>query len=488
MQESTIIFFTYGLYMLLLLGIGIWADRKYGKSYEGFVSAERSLGGWVSAISSAASSESGWVMLGLSGLGYKHGLAAYWASLGCSLGFIFTSIFVVRQLQASSAKHNKILTLADYFVAHLDIKSQAATAIRVISTLLITVFMLAYVIAQFTAAGKQIAGMNLMNYQSGVWIGALIIGIYVLIGGYAAVCWTDMIQGLLMLAVLIAFPLYALYLAGGFAPIYDALVQANISGIWIGNKGATWSAIAFALTYFGFGLGYPGMPHSVIRFITVRDEKEAASAARVSATYGTLVLFGSASLGIAARALVDPVTLGDAEQVLPYFTNTFLNPVIGGIILAAVSAAIMSTADSQLMLAASSLTHDLWLKVLGKDQIDAKKMTWITRGIIAGLTLIGLFLALMKARVIDTLVLFAWGCLGAAFSPVVILSLFWRRFNASGAIASMIIGPIFIVIWQLLDFSKTIIHGLIPGTFLSLAAAIIMTLITSKNSTSRNLA
>ncbi|MBW2733283.1 MAG: sodium/proline symporter, partial [Deltaproteobacteria bacterium] len=182
MEASTVIFITFGAYMVLLLGIGWWADQRFGKSYEGFISADRSLGAWVAAISSAASSESGWVMLGLSGLGYKHGVGAYWASLGCSLGFIFTSIFVVRQLRRSSGAHERILTLGDYFAAHF---GDGQRAVRSISSVWIGFFMVIYVIAQFTAAGKQMAGMELMSYQQGVLMGAVLIGIYVLIGGYA---------------------------------------------------------------------------------------------------------------------------------------------------------------------------------------------------------------------------------------------------------------------------------------------------------------
>lgn len=484
MSATTIVFLTFGAYMVLLLLIGWWADRRFGQSYEGFVSADRSLGGWVSAISAAASSESGWVMLGLSGLGYKHGLGAYWAALGCSAGFIFTSIFVVRQLRRSAARHDQVLTLGDYFVAHF---GGGAKLLRTLSSLLIAFFMVVYVIAQFTSAGKQMVGMKLLTYQQGVLVGAVIIGIYVLIGGYAAVCWTDLIQGLLMLAVLIVFPLYALYLAGGFGPVTSALREVKSNYVFVGGQGPTWSAIAFALTYFGFGLGYPGMPHAIIRFITVRDEKAAGHAALIAASYGTLVLFGSASLGIIGRALIpwtghlNPASavataIADPEKILPAFTAAYFSPLLGGVILAAVSAAIMSTADSQLMLAASSLVHDLWHQVLRAGQeVDGKTMTRRTRALIGVLTVVALSISLLEARVIDTLVLFAWGCLGSAFSPVVMLALYWKRFNWQGAAASFVVGPTVIVVWELAGLSANL-HGLIPGTALSVIAAVVVAL------------
>ncbi|MBW2736771.1 MAG: hypothetical protein JRH20_30660, partial [Deltaproteobacteria bacterium] len=329
---------------------------------------------------------------------------------------------------------------------------------------------------QFTAAGKQMAGMELMSYQQGVLMGAVLIGIYVLIGGYAAVCWTDLIQGLLMLAVLITFPIYAVIQAGGFGAVGEALHRANIDHWWVGGQGPTTASVGFALTYFGFGLGYPGMPHSIIRFITVRDEKEAAHAAWIGAIYGALVLFGSASLGIAGRALV--TGLADAEQILPSFTATYFPPLLGGVILAAVSAAIMSTADSQLMMAASALVHDLFFMSFKQHTAPSGKvMTRATRGVIALLCALALGLALMEAKVIDTMVLFAWGCLGAAFSPVVMLALYWERFNWQGAVTSFLVGPITVIIWQLMGLSGSL-HGLIPGTGLSLVAAVVVSMMT----------
>ena len=475
MGATAIVFSTFGFYLLLLLGIGWWADRRFGSSYEGFVSAERSLGAWVAAISSAASSESGWVMLGLSGLGYRHGYGAYWAALGCSAGFIFTAVFVVRQLRRSSGQY-KVLTLGDYLAAHF---GAGERTIRSLSSLLIAFFMVVYVVAQFTSAGKQVAGMNLLSYESGVWVGALLIGVYVLIGGYAAVCWTDLIQGLLMLAVLIVFPIYALIQAGGFGAVHSALVQAKLDSIWVGGAGPTQSAIGFALTYFGFGLGYPGMPHSIIRYITVKDEREAAHAALIGASYGTLILFGSASLGVFGRAVIP--ALADPEQILPAFTAAFLPPLLGGVILAAVSAAIMSTADSQLMMAASALVHDFWYLALRGKAAAGKTMTRATRSVIAVLTFAALGVALLQARVIDTLVLFAWGCLGAAFSPVIMLALYWKRFSWQGAAASFIVGPTVIVVWELLGLSASL-HGLIPGTALSLLAATLVSLLRPRRS------
>jgi len=475
MTPTTVIFITFGAYMVLLLGIGFWGERRFGKGYDGFVSAERSLGGWVAAISAAASSESAWVMLSLSGLGWKHGWAAYWAAGGCAFGFIITSIFVVRQLRRSAARYDKVQTLGDYLAERL---GDGKRALRAISSLLIGVFLTAYVVAQFTGAGKQMVKMKLMSYRGGVALGAVIVGIYVLLGGYAAVCWTDMIQGCLMGALMIALPIIALVKAGGFGAVTTMLDKNKINSIWIGGAGPTKKAVGFALTYFGFSLGYPGMPHSIIRYITVRDDRQAKHAAWIGSIYGTLVLFGSATFGIFGRVLVP--NLVDHEKILPAFANAHFPPIVGGIILAGVSAAMMSTADSQLMMSATAMVHDVWNKVVGGEEkkAEGRKMVIQTRAVIGVMCAAALGLALMQPRVIDTLVLFAWGCLGAAFSPVIILCLYWRRFNWQGAVASLVLGPATIIIWQLAGLNS-VVHGLIPGTALSFIAAIVVSLATA---------
>jgi len=476
MEPNTVVIITFAGYLVLLLAIGWWGERRFGKGYAGFVAADHSLGAWVTAISAAASSESAWVMLGLSGLGWKHGLGAYWAAGGCAFGFIITSLWVVRQLRASAGRY-KVLTLGDYFAEHLGAGNpRAKSSLRVVSSLLICFFLTVYVVAQFTGAGKQMNEMGLMSYSGGVLIGAAIVGIYVLLGGYAAVCWTDTIQGLLMGAVMLILPAYGLIKAGGFAAIGEMLQANNIGSFWVGGQGPTSEAIGFALTYFGFSLGYPGMPHSVIRYITVKDQKEASRAAWIGAIYGTLILFGSASFGLIARAFV--TTLTDHEGVLPAFTSGHMPPIIGGVILAAVSAAMMSTADSQLMVSATSLIHDIWYKVIRRRQETPadRRMVISTRVILGVMTLAALALALMKPRVIDTIVLFAWGCLGSAFSPVILLSIYWRRFTWQGALGAMVTGPLFIVIWQGAGFNS-IVHGLIPGTLVSTFAAILLSLL-----------
>ena len=464
-------YLTFGVYLVLLLGIGVWGDRRFGHSYKGFVAADKRLGGWVSAISAAASSESAWVMLGLSGLGYAKGLAGYWAALGCILGFVVTSLLVIRQLRRSSEKLDA-LTLSDFIEARL---GDRVGLLRMVSAIVIVVFMTVYVVAQFTGSGKQMAGMGLLSYEQGVMMGAAIIGIYVIIGGYAAVCWTDLIQGMLMAVVMVLFPIIGVVAAGGPGPVLESLASED-AGLLVGGQGLSWMGIGFVVAQLGIGTGYLGMPHSVVRYINVRDDREARRAAVITIVWSVFVLMGAVTLGIVGRVVLPG--LEDPETILPRFTAAYLHPLIAGVVLASVMAAIMSTADSQLMMAATSIVHDLLLRFSRRPWSERGRI-WATRGFLALLAALSMGLALLETKVIYTFVLLAWGALGAAFSPVVLLCLYWPRFNRWGALASLVVGPIVVILWtQLLDLEST--DGIWPAFLLSLLAAVIATLLTAR--------
>jgi len=463
---------TYAAYMVGLICIGLWADRRYGRTYKGFLSADSSLGAWVSAVSAAASSESAWVMLGLSGLGYTKGLAAYWASLGCVLGFICSSLWVIRQIRRDAGRLGAI-TVTDYIEARL---GDDLRLLRTISAAVIIFFMMCYVVAQFVGAGKQMEGMGLMSYGTGVVLGALIIGVYVVLGGYAAVCWTDLIQGLLMAAVTLIFPLIAISKVGGLAVAAAALKQEGLG--WLpGAEGLTWAAIGFIVGQLGIGIGYPGMPHFVLRFITIKGDREARNAAFITVGWSLVVLFGAATLGILGRILLPD--LADPEHVLPAFTKAFLHPVVAGVVLAAITAAIMSTADSQLMISATAAIHDLWYRLRREAKPAGRQMIVLTRAVIGAMALTAMLLALIEPRVIFTFVLFAWGALGAAFTPVILLCLYWRRFNRWGALASFIVGPVTVLVWKLVPGLSDKLYEMVPAAALSTLAAVAVTLATS---------
>ena len=474
---------TFVGYLGLLLFIGWLGDRRHGKGYADFVTADKSMGPWTTALSSAASAESVWVMLGLSGLGYWKGVAAFWAALGCILGFAFNAVFVMVRMRRDSARLGA-LTLSDYLEARVGDRSRW---LRVWSAVLIVFFMSVYVVAQFTGAGALMQEMEVFGggtpYWAGVVVGAVVDGLYVLTGGYAAVCWTDTLQGLLMALVMIGLPAYAVVEAGGFSGIAQALAGTDLI-LWTTVDGVAWAGLGFAASQLAIGLGYPGMPHVVVRYITVRDDRAAVAAGWITVGWSVIVLVGSPLLGLAGRALFpavadfnpDCLAAGHeaqkcAEQFLPFFAREFLHPILAGVVLAAVTAAIMSTADSQLMYAATALINDVWLRLRpGAARPGDRTLIIATRVVVIVLTLAAMILALVKLRLIYTFVLFAWGALGAAFTPVVLLALYWRGLTRTGALACMVVGPVVVILWKVLELP---IYELIPGVVAGTAAAIL---------------
>ena len=283
-----------------------------------------------------------------------------------------------------------------------------------------------------------------------------------------------------MAAVTLIFPLIALAKVGGLSVAAAALRQEGLG--WLpGAEGLTWAAIGFIVGQLGIGIGYPGMPHFVLRFITIKGDREARNAAFITVGWSLVVLFGAASLGILGRILLPD--LADPEHVLPAFTKAFLHPVVAGVVLAAITAAIMSTADSQLMISATAAIHDLWYRLRRGAEPDGRRMIVLTRAVIGAMALVAMLLALADPRVIYTFVLFAWGALGAAFTPVILLCLYWRRFNQWGALASFIVGPVTVLVWKLAPGLSDKLYELVPAAALSTLAAVAITLATSGSKT-----
>jgi sodium/proline symporter len=482
MSAETIgVLITFAAYLVLLVVIGMLGERRHSKSYKDFVSADKSLGGLATALSAAASSESVWVMLGLSGLGYWKGVAALWAAIGCVIGFLFNALFITVQLRRESARLGS-LTVSDYIEDRLGDRSKI---LRLVSAILISFFMVCYVVAQFSGAGKLFSGMDLLGegtpYEVGVLIGAGIVTLYMFMGGYAAVCWTDTVQGILMFLVMLGLPILALVEVGGFSGISEVLGPLGLLSM-SGAEGLSWAALGFIVGQLGIGLGYPGMPHMIVRYITVRDDVEARRAAYISVVWSVVVLFGSTTLGITVRALYPELAVTDKEAealVLPHFCRMHLHPLLTGVVLSAVTAAIMSTADSQLMYAATSLVNDLWLKVRKGPPPSEKTLVWTTRFAVLGLALVAMGFALFNIPLIYTFVLFAWGGLGSAFGPVIILSLYWRGLTRWGALASFILGPLTVVVWHYIPTLSTAVYELIPGFAVSFVAAVVVSLLTA---------
>ena len=528
----------FAAYLLMVLVVGIWSAR-YGKTMEGYFLANRRLGPWVTGISATASSESGWLVLGLVGEAYMFGAKAVWTVHGVLLGYLMNWFLIAPRLRAQSGALGAI-TVPGYFASRF---SDLRAPIRLIGVLVIVASLLGYVAAQFTATGKAFEGAFGISYQNGVVLGAAITVLYTLVGGFRAVAWTDLVQGLLMAIGLVVLPLVAVGHIGGPAALWSSLAEApaRVEGVFsvsdgtdtrqigvesesvdvqsgglrfhredgppisfwvtgpayslngqgsagrmvveVGDEvvagstrvtfahvldmpggadladtfgGMTGAALfGWVIGLLGIGLGYPGQPHILTRFMAAADAATIRRARVIAVVWGVLVMYGALILGHAARLILP--RLVDPEQAYPVIATDFLPPIVAGVVLAAIVSAMMSTADSQLLVVASAIGRDLFQKTIAPGSRDST-LQWISRGAVFVVGVAAFVVALADVRAVFWFVLFAWSGLGAAFGPPMLLCLLWPRTSAPGVLAGMLSGAGMTVYWKLAG--KTAFEGL----------------------------
>ena len=464
MSIITIVFI---IYLVILAGLAIWS-RNETHTMSGYFIAGKKLPPWVVAFSTNATGESGWLLLGLTGMGYAAGAQAFWVVAGEVVGIALAWLLLSRRLKRLSDKSDSI-TLPDVLAARFN---DRAHLLRKLSVLIILVMVGAYVAAQMVATGKAFSGFTELSYSSGVLVGATVIILYTLVGGYKAVAWTDLIQGVLMLLGLIIVPLIAINAAGG----WDAVVlnlhdqDPGLLSAW-GPDGKSTLALVGIVSFLAVGLPFMGVPQLMVRFMSARSEKSLVPAMAISVVVILLFDLGAVLTGMAGRALFPG--LEDPETILPVISTTLLHPVLGGIMMVVVLAAIMSTVDSLLLLASSAVVRDYWQKIRGSglsDRALAQRGKIIT--VIFGV--IGVAFALHQTPLIFWFVLFAWSGLGAAFGPVLICALWYPRTNLRGAVAGMLGGFTTTIVWVL--WLKPHFYDLlevIPGFLVGLLLTII---------------
>ncbi len=452
---------SFVIYTVGIVLVGLYSARFASRSTSDYLLARKGLGSWVTAISASASSESGWVTLGLVGTAFTKGMAAFWVVPGCLLGYAFNWWIMARPVNRHAASHD-VYTIPDLMTS---IFREKALAIRLISVLVIFFMMTAYVAAQFNAAGKAFEAVFHVRYEIGVLIGVGIVVLYTMTGGFRAVAWTDFLQGGLMWLALIFLPVITVQNAGGWSGMMATLSgqDPNLVSFSAGKTG--FLMLGLIVGWLGIGLGYPGQPHVIIRFMAARDEEAVKRGRIIAMVWGLVVFSGAVVLGLSCRALFG--TLPDAEQALPIIAIQLLPGVLAGLMLAAVLAAICSTADSQLLVASSSISHDLYARLTGKD-LDSKHVVTMDRVAVGILGLLAMLLALSKNRVIFSFVLYAWAGLGATFGPPLILGLLWKKTTSSGAIAGAIAAFITVIIWKNIPLLSGALYELVPGFFLGL--------------------
>jgi sodium/proline symporter len=469
MSVTAIVFVVY---LVILAGLAIWS-RQETHSMSGYFIAGKKLPPWVVAFSTNATGESGWLLLGLTGMGYAVGAQAFWVVAGEVIGIALAWLLLSRRIKRLSDQSESI-TVPDVLAARFN---DQAHVLRKISLLIILVMVGAYVAAQMVATGKAFDGFTGLNYSTGVLLGAAVIILYTLVGGYKAVAWTDLVQGILMLAGLIVVPLIAIDAAGGWSSVLATLRDQDpgLLTAW-GPEGKSTAALVGIVSFLAVGLPFMGVPQLMVRFMSARSEQSLVPAMIISVVVILLFDLGAVLTGMAGRALYP--SLDDPEGILPLIATTLLHPVLGGIMMVVVLAAIMSTVDSLLILASSAITRDYWQQIRGSGLSDRAlanrgKLVTVVIGVI------GVAFALHQTPLIFWFVLFAWSGLGAAFGPVLLCALWYPGTNLAGALAGMSGGFITTVVWVL--WLKPGFHDLlevIPGFIVGFALTIIVSKLT----------
>ena len=458
-DTSGIIGAVFIIYGLIMLWIGYTVSRSTYSPTDFFL-ANRSLKAWVTAISSTASSESAWAVIGTVGLAYKEGLSALWFFPGCLLGYALNWIFVAERLRKHSREKNS-LTIPDYLETYFPDNSDL---IRIISVTIIFACMMAYTAAQFLAIGKTFDAIFGIPHLVSIPIGGTIIIIYTMMGGFRAVAWTDFIQGLIMVIGLVLLSLAAVLELGGFsAMIHQVNEVSPIALTWMGGK-TTSVFLGSMVGLLGIGLGYPGQPHVINRYMAAKDSKTIKQGMWIAFSWGTLMYISAILLGISGQVLFPG--LADPEHLFPTAAENLLPTFLTAIVLTGVLAAIMSTVSSQIIVAASAIAHDIYSKVINSS-LSPNRILSISRLTIFWVGLVAMLVALIDTRVIFWFVLFAWSGLGASFGPVILFTLYSKKITSSGAISGMLTGFFTTVIWKTTGLSDDIIYELVPAFLLS---------------------
>ena len=456
-------------YLVFMIGIGIWFFIKNKTGGEkGYFLGNRQMGPWVSALSAGASDMSAWVLMGLPTSVYALGLGQVWIPVGLAIGYALSWVFEAPRLRRFSIVANDSITIPQYLTNRFLSKSKALQIICAV------IFLVAYTI--YSASSMKACG-TLFNTVLGIdatvamYLAAGIIICYTFLGGFSAVCWTDFFQGMLMLGALLIAPIFAAFMLDG-ASMSAAAVSAETANYW--NAFSSWKDIVSGL---GWGIGYFGMPHIIIRFMSLRTQKELKKSAKIGIAWTTLIVIFSALVGIVGRMFLGyDDGINDNSLVFISMTRIIFPGVISGILLSAVLAASMSTADSQLLAAASSFASDVYKPIVRKNKASDREMLWAGRVVVLVIAVAALIIAANpNAGSIMSLVSNAWGVFGAAFGPVIMLSLFWKRFTFSGAVAGILVGAAVDILW-LAFFAGTGIYEIIPGAFAGLLAAVIASL------------
>lgn len=475
----------FGVYLVLMVVIGA-IYMKNTKNSEDYFLGGRGLSGWVAALSAQASDMSGWLLMGLPGAVYAMGTGQAWIAIGLFLGTTFNWVCISSRLRRYTIKANNSMTLPAYFENRFRDKKRV---LLLVSSIVIVVFFLVYTASALSAGGKLFNSVFGVDYHVALAIGAVVILAYTFMGGFMAVCVTDFVQGTLMLVGLLAVPVIA-YLFMGSGNVNSLLDQSQVAGgheafLSLTSNGDRPYTFVEIFSQLAWGLGYCGMPHILTRFMAVKNQKELRKSRVIAIVWVALSLGAAVVIGVLGRAYLFPVILGTegaastesvfVEMITKIFTEDLHLPFIGGLFLCGILAAIMSTADSQLLVTASSVSKDIYKDIFCPDA-DEKKILKISRLTVIIVAVLAFAIAWNPENSIMGLVSNAWAGLGAAFGPIVLMSLFWRRTNFAGAVAGIISGGLTVIIWDYLPLAEGATLGAATGLY-SLAVGFVISIL-----------
>ena len=463
MNVSTPTMVTFVIYISSMLLIGFIAYWRT-KNLADYILGGRSLGSFVTALSAGASDMSGWLLMGLPGAVYLSGLSEGWIAVGLIVGAYLNWLFVAGRLRVQTEHNGNALTLPDYFTSRFEDKSRV---LRIFSALVILVFFTIYCASGIVAGARLFESTFGLSYGTALWAGAAATMIYTFIGGFLAVSWTDTVQATLMIFALILTPIVVIIATGGVDSSFMAIQSVDPTNLDV-LKGASFIGI---ISLMAWGLGYFGQPHILARFMAVDSVKSIAKARRISMTWMILCLAGAVAVGLFGIAYfaehpdVAGAVTENPERVFIELTKVLFNPWIAGVLLSAILAAVMSTLSCQLLVCSSALTEDIYKAFLRKDASQIE-LVWVGRGMVLLVALVAIWLASNPENRVLGLVSYAWAGFGAAFGPVVILSLLWKDMTRNGALAGMVLGAVTVILWK--NFlGWTGLYEIIPGFILA---------------------
>ena len=468
-------------YLLVVVGIGLYSSR-YVRNLDDFLLGGRRLGPWVTAISERASGESAWFLMGLPGAAYALGFREFWSVIGIAFG-IFVSWLVIALPLRRASERLGALTLPDYFAAKYP---ALAPALRVVATAAIIIFYVSYLGAQIMGAGKLF--QNILGWENqlhGALLGAGIVAVYTLLGGFLAVAWTDLIQGLMMAVVAVVLPVLAIVHLG-FDGIVSTIDAARPESFWVMGNFALDQAVdglgfGASLGGLAWGLGYLGQPHLLTRYMAIERSEDLKLATQIAMGWVLIAYWGVTLVGVLAIPILGPDVV-DTDLVVAEVARALLPGWLAGLVIAGILAAIMSTADSQLLVATSAVVEDILVKLMGVE-LSKPRVVLASRVATVGITAVAMLplLAEAGASLVYGIVAYAWTGLGATFGPALILSLWWKKTTGRGVLFGMLTGVLSTVIWKNVEVLNAVVDLKLAAPLLATLAVVVISSIGNDN-------